>query len=75
MSNTLFIKDFEIRSFRAGSRIQNGPEWSYEIIYRAPSGKSVRLERTFATKGAAKKYIRETIKLANLMRKRKENWN
>ena len=72
MESKILAKDFEIKGVRVGSRLQGGPEWAYEIYFNAPTGKKVRLNKTFYTKEAARKYIRETIKLAKELVKAKE---
>lgn len=69
---TFKVKDFEIRSFRCGSRLQNGAEWAYAIYYNAANGKQVRLNKVCYTKKAAEQYVRETIKLAELLKANKE---
>lgn len=63
----ILIKDFNIVSFRYGSRLQNGPEWAYKIVYCAPNGKRVQLDHICFTKKAALAYIRETVKLAEAL--------
>ena len=72
MARKILVKDFEIKSVRIGSRIQGGPEWAYQIIYNAPNGKQVRLNTICYTKEAARKHIRETIKIAEALRGSKE---
>lgn len=69
MKKTFLVKDFEIWSFRCGSRLQGGPEWAYEIIYHAPDGKTVMLNKICYKYEAARQHIRQTIKIAEEMRK------
>lgn len=65
MKRIFKCKDCEIVSFRCGSRLQNGPEWAYRVIYHAPNGKSVELAKVFYTKESARQYIRKVVSAAN----------
>ena len=66
MNQRIFkCKDCEIVSFRYGSRLQNGPEWAYRVVYHAPSGKSVEFREVFFTKESAKKFISDVVSAAN----------
>ncbi len=69
MANTIRCKDFEIKSFRYGSRLNGGPEWAYEIIYHHQdgSGRSTRIGGDFFTKEAARKHISKVVEINNRM--------
>ena len=65
MIGKFVCKDFEIKSYYAGNRIANKPQYAYKIIYHAADGKTKQMNEIFYTKEAAKKYISETVKKAN----------
>lgn len=72
MEKWFAMKNFDIVSFRYGSRIENGPEWVYKIVFHSPSGKTVVLNKVCFTKKAALNYIRETVKVAKVLKKNEE---
>ena len=64
----LRVKDFEIKCYRVGSRIIGKPEYMYKIIYHAPNGKEIRLNKEYSRKADAQRHIREAIKIAEMLR-------
>lgn len=72
MIKKVLIKDFEIKSFWYGSRLQGGPEWAYKIVYCAHDGRRIVLDKVCFTKKAAEQYIRETVKITKELLKQRE---
>ena len=58
-------KDFSIKSIYIGSRLRNGPQWGYRVIYTAPDGRDTCLGETFYRKVDAKRAISAQVRLMN----------
>ncbi len=58
-------KDFTLKSFRQGSRIQGKPEYAYTAIYHYKDGRTYQLRNIFYTKKSARQYISKLVKELN----------
>lgn len=67
MKKMFYCNDFTLECRRTGSQI-NGRENEcvYDVFYHH-KGKTIQMSKSFHTKTAAKKYISETVKLANTL--------
>lgn len=64
----IYNKDFKLKFVHVGSRLQNGPQYGYQVTYIAPDGKERKLEiskQTFYSKRAARAAISKYVKTMN----------
>lgn len=72
----IYCKDFSLKFIYIGSRIQNGPQYGYKVIYTASDGKERSLEiskKIFYSKRAAREAISEYVKHMNRILARMQN--